>query len=84
MHHIKPIITKQNGKRRPGKGFSPDEIKEAGLDAGSARKLGVPVDRKRRTSHEENIETLKAHMEKAPAKTTPKVAVAESKKKPKN
>jgi large subunit ribosomal protein L13e len=82
MHHIKPVITKQNGKQRPGKGFSPDEIKEAGLDAGSARKLGVPVDRKRRTSHEANIEALKAHMEKAPA-AKPKAEAAESKKKPK-
>jgi large subunit ribosomal protein L13e len=82
MHHIKPIITKQNGKQRPGKGFSPDEIKEAGLDAGSARKLCLPVDRKRRTSHENNIEALKAHMEKAPA-AKPKIAKAETKKKPK-
>jgi ribosomal protein L13E len=81
MHHIKPIITKQNGNQRPGKGFSPDEIKEAGLDAGSARMMCVPVDRKRRTSHEKNIECLKAHMEKAPAKATPKAA---NKKKPKN
>jgi large subunit ribosomal protein L13e len=84
MHQIKPIITKQNGNKRPGKGFSPDEIKEAGLDAGSARKLCVPVDRKRRTSHEDNIECLKAHMNKAPAKTMPKPAAAERKKKPKN
>ena len=84
MHHIKPVIIKQNGNRRPGKGFSPDEIKEAGLDAGSARKLCVPVDRKRRTSHEENIEALKACMEKAPAKTTPKVVEPIRKKKPKN
>jgi ribosomal protein L13E len=83
MHHIKPIITKQNGKQRPGKGFSPDEIKEAGLDAGSARKLCIPVDRKRRTSHEANIENLKVRMEKAPA-AKPKAAKAETKKKPKN
>ena len=82
MHHIKPIITKQNGNQRPGKGFSPDEIKEAGLDAGSARKLSVPVDRKRKTSHEKNIEALKAHMEKAPA-AKPKAAAPKKEKKPK-
>ncbi len=68
MHHIKPIVTSQSGKRRCGKGFSPDEIKEAGLDASSARKLGIPVDWKRKSSHEENIEDLKAHMKPAPSK----------------
>ena len=84
MHHIKPVIIKQNGNRRPGKGFSPDEIKEAGLDAGSARTMCVPIDRKRRTSHEENIEVLKAHMEKSPLKPTPKIVESIAKKKPKN
>jgi large subunit ribosomal protein L13e len=76
MHHIKPIITAQTGKRRLGKGFSPDEVREAGLDAGSARKLGIPIDWKRKSSHEENIESLKAHADKLPA--------AKSKKKSKN
>lgn len=77
MHHIIPIITAQSGKEREGKGFSPDELKEAGLTAADARKLGIRIDRKRKTAHEENINTLKAHAAKAkPA--------AESKKKPKN
>ncbi len=84
MHHIKPMITAQSGKRRQGKGFSPDEIKEAGLNAGDARQLKIPVDRKRRTSHEDNIEALKAHMEKTPVKAAPKPAVAKKEKKPKN
>ena len=77
MHHIKPMITAQSGKRRQGKGFSPDEIKEAGLNAGDARRLCIPVDRKRKTSHEDNIEALKAHSEKAPAK---KATAAKAKK----
>lgn len=83
MHHIKPEITSQMGKRRPGKGFSPDEIREAGLDAGSARKLGIPVDWKRKSSHEENVEALKLHVEKKPA-AKPKASQAEHKKKSKN
>ena len=83
MHHIRPVIISQTGKRRPGKGFSPDEIKEAGLDAGSARKLGIPVDRKRRTSREENVESLKACSKKAQI-AKPKPAVVALKKKPKN
>ncbi len=80
MRQLKPVIVSQTGKERMGKGFSPDELKEAGLTAIDAAKLGVSVDRKRKTSREENIETLKAQMEKAPAKP----AAAKKEKKPKN
>ncbi len=80
MRQLKPVIVSQTGKERMGKGFSPDELKEAGLTAIDATKLGVSVDRKRKTSREENIETLKAQMEKAPAKP----AAAKKEKKPKN
>jgi ribosomal protein L13E len=80
MHHIKAMITAQSGKERPGKGFSPDELKEAGLTTGDARKLKVPVDRKRKTSHEENITALKSHYEKALA-AKPKVSAAPKGKK---
>jgi large subunit ribosomal protein L13e len=83
MHHIIPIITAQSGKEREGKGFSPDELKEAGLNAADARKLGIRVDRKRKSKHEENINTLKAHAAKAKTQAKPKPA-AESTKKPKN
>jgi len=79
----------QNGKQRMGKGFSPDEIKQAGINATDARKLGIPIDRKRKTAHQENINTLKAHAEKAKAEAKPKPEPkpekpAESKKKPKS
>jgi ribosomal protein L13E len=83
MHHIKAAVTSQNGKHRLGRGFSPDEIKEAGLSDADVRSLAVPIDRKRHTSHEENIECLKAHLEKLPAKPAAKPA-AKNKKKPKN
>jgi len=74
MHHIKPIIDLGNGKQRPGKGFSPDEIKEAGLNSGDARRLCLPVDRKRKTCHDENINNIKSHLADAPAKAKPKAA----------
>jgi ribosomal protein L13E len=64
MHHIKPIITAHGGKPRPGKGFSPDELKEAGLTAADARQLAIPVDRKRHSCHDENIQALQSHFEK--------------------
>jgi ribosomal protein L13E len=87
MHHIKPVVTKQDGKQRLGKGFSPDEIKQAGLNRGEARKLGIPVDFKRKTAHEKNINALKSHKEKNPIPAKPKLKLekpAESKKKPKS
>ena len=83
MHHIKPFITCQTGKRRLGKGFSPDEIKEAGITVKEAREIGMPVDFKRKTSHEENIKNLKVHAEKAQAAVKPKPA-QKKEKKPKN
>jgi large subunit ribosomal protein L13e len=80
MRQLKPIVHCQTGKERMGKGFSPDELKEAGLTAVDAAKLGISVDRKRKTSREENIETLKAQLVKAPKKP----AAAKKEKKPKN
>jgi ribosomal protein L13E len=85
MHHMKPVITKQNGKHCAGRGFSPDEIKEAGLNTADAKKIGFRIDRKRKTSHEENINTLKTHAEKTKAEDKPKSEKpVENKKKPKN
>ena len=92
MHHIKPIILKPNGKKRSGKGFSPTELKKAGTNPTEARKIGLPTDIKRKTAHDENVETIKAYVakEKSRSKTeTPTAAQAatqqpEAKKKPKS
>ncbi len=77
MHHVKPTVTAQTGKKRKGRGFSPDELKEAGLTAAEAKKLSMPIDWKRKTSHEENIDNLKVHAEKA---QKPKKAKSSAKK----
>ncbi len=66
MPDLKPVVTSQSGRERKGKGFSPDEIKDAGLKVADARKLKISVDRKRKTKHEENVEALKHHAEKTP------------------
>lgn len=55
---ISPIV-KRGSRVRAGKGFSIDELKEAGLNPGEARHLGVPVDQRRSTSYSENVEGLK-------------------------
>ena len=64
VRYITPIV--ESGDRvREGKGFSLAELKEAELTAGNAKKMGIPVDTKRGTSHEENIETLKEFLKDA-------------------
>ena len=83
MHHVKAVITAQSGKQRPGKGFSPDELNEAGVSVTEARKMKIPVDWKRRSSHEENIASLKSHAEKAKV-AKPKTKKAPKEKKAKN
>jgi ribosomal protein L13E len=72
MHHIKPQITKPDGKPRQGKGFSREEVKKAGLFAADARKMGLPVDLRRTTVHDENVAAVKAYVAKEKAKPKPK------------
>jgi ribosomal protein L13E len=87
MHHIKPNIFKPDGKQRSGRGFSRDEIGNAGLDSVEAAKLELPVDFRRKTSHDENVEAIKAYVEKQKAVAKPKPKPkpqAELKKKPKS
>lgn len=88
MHHIKPTITKQNGKQKPGKGFSPTELKNAGVNKQQARQIGLPIDIKRKSAHSENVEAIKAHAQKAKeqaiAKPEPQTAQLKPKKKAKS
>ncbi len=78
MHHIKPTITKQNGRQSIGKGFSPNELKEAGVNRQQAKQIGLPVDLKRKSTHEENVQTIKAHAQQA-KDAKPKVANTKTK-----
>lgn len=61
MHHIKPTIIKRNGKQKLGKGFSPDEIKQAGISIQKAKQMSLPVDKKRKSIHDDNVKSLKEH-----------------------
>jgi len=47
---------------REGRGFSLAEIQAAGLNAGEAQILGIPVDLRRKSTHEENVEILKEYI----------------------
>jgi large subunit ribosomal protein L13e len=45
---------------RTGRGYSFEELKEAGIGPRAARKIGVPVDVWRQTKHHENTDRLKS------------------------
>jgi large subunit ribosomal protein L13e len=64
VRFISPII-ESGGKVREGKGFSLGELEAVELTAGKAKRMGIPVDTRRKSSHEENIETLKEFIEEA-------------------
>ncbi len=61
MHHITPIVTRQNGKVKAGQGFSVKELKEAGISKQNAQKMQIRIDVRRRSCHTENVDTIKAH-----------------------
>lgn len=50
-------------KTRRGRGFSIGELKEAGIDLNLAKKLGIYVDKRRKSVHRENVEALKKYLE---------------------
>jgi large subunit ribosomal protein L13e len=76
MHHIRPTITKQNGRQNIGQGFSPNELKEANVNKQQAKQMGIRVDVKRKSTHKENVDCIKAHVQQAKTKAeaTPKPA----------
>ena len=54
---------KRKRKTGTGKGFSQDELSEAGLSLRQALRLGIPIDARRQCKHKQNVETLKKHLE---------------------
>ncbi len=51
--------TRRGKRKRLGRGFSLGELKEAGISLTEAKRIGIPVDRRRKTVHAWNIEALK-------------------------
>jgi ribosomal protein L13E len=81
MPSIKPKVFKEPDKQRLGKGFSKEELTKAGTSLREAAKMKIPVDPRRRTAHEINIQTAKefvkakrseARLKRKPKKTKPK------------
>ena len=58
-----PVVTLPKDRRpKRGRGFSRAEAKEAGLSIKRARDMGLMVDLRRKTCHQENIEVLKQYV----------------------
>jgi len=61
---VQAIVKKKSGKTRSGKGFSREELKEAGIDLKTALRLQIPVDMRRKTKWAENVEALRDFLQK--------------------
>jgi large subunit ribosomal protein L13e len=59
------IVRKKDGRPKDGRGFSMEELQKAELTLKRALKLKIPVDLRRRSLHEENVEALKARLKEA-------------------
>ena len=83
MRKIEAIVhsPERRGRIRTGRGFSLKELKEAELTRHDARMLKIPVDKRRRSVHLENVKTLKTNFPKT--KPKPKKLEKKIEKKPK-
>jgi len=72
MTTTRPKVFKTEGKQRFGRGFSREELRKAGSTLREAVKLGLSVDDRRKTVHEENVEAAKAFMQEKRPSSKPK------------
>jgi ribosomal protein L13E len=61
---VKAVVKKKSDKTRSGRGFSREELKDAGIDVHKALKLRLPIDLRRKTKHQENVSALKEFLQK--------------------
>jgi large subunit ribosomal protein L13e len=64
-YRVNAVVEGGTKRARKGKGFSLGELKEAKISPGKAKMLGVPIDTRRKTSYDDNIEILKEYIESA-------------------
>ena len=68
---ILPIVKSPLLRRdRRGRGFSRRELETAGLTLEEARKLGIPIDKRRKSAYQENIQLLKNILRKLEEKSS--------------
>jgi large subunit ribosomal protein L13e len=64
MTIARPKVLKKGGKERLGRGFSSGELERAELSPKDALRFGIPIDSRRKTAHDENIEAVKTYLQK--------------------
>jgi large subunit ribosomal protein L13e len=57
------VARKKSSEKRKGRGFSRGELKKASVSVGQALRVGLPVDVRRRTVHEENVRVVRQRLE---------------------
>jgi large subunit ribosomal protein L13e len=70
MSLTRPATRKKSGGTREGRGFSRGELKKVGVSPRHALRAGLPIDLRRRTVHEENLELLTQRLERVAAPKT--------------
>ena len=70
-------IVERRRKKRAGRGFSREELREVGLSFTDALKLAIPIDTRRSTKHEANVKNLRTYV----GELKPKPAVTEKREK---
>ena len=68
----RPKVFKNDGKQRFGRGFSREELRKAGSSLKEATKLGLLVDDRRKTVHDENVEAAKTFLQERRPTSKPK------------
>lgn len=58
-----PRVRSTGGGWRAGKGFTSSELQDAGLTVKEAADRSIPIDRRRRTSHRANVETIRSMLD---------------------
>ncbi|MCD6402789.1 MAG: ribosomal protein L13e [Candidatus Aenigmarchaeota archaeon] len=66
---LEAIVKSSDGHVRKGKGFSRAEISHVGLTIQQAKKLGIPIDKRRKTAYVENINKLMEFLKKGKKKS---------------
>ncbi len=57
-YNKRPVV-KTGSKTREGRGFSSTELKQAGLTIFDAKRIGIYLDLRRKSSNAQNVEYLK-------------------------
>jgi ribosomal protein L13E len=79
-HHIKPVIVKPDANNAAVEDSALKNLKKAGLNPAEARKLEIPVEKRRKTAHDQSVEVIKAYAVKKKAEVKPNKKLQPEKK----